>query len=509
MMRPAVITVAMLSCVGLAPASAAPATPEEAQRLTALFERYVGSGSDPLGAVVTVTPHGESYTARFDLDRLVGRITRAFGETASGLTAGPLVIEMAPQPDARWHVTMDGFPPIGFAQGQHAFSVLLNSYAFDGVFDPALHAFASSTVRTTGATTRADTPRGPLVTRLTDSGLSTSHAQAAGEGLIDTTGDATLKDLAYSLADSAGADSSGKQAPAWLSARIAGITVRSSMTRQPIVALEDLWQFVVAHPSRVALAGEQAAFKAHLRAIVPLSATSTTDLAFAGIAVQSRLGTFAADALTVHVDDSSPQAAGGLFTRLTWAGFVPPADLVPTWAAGLVPTSADLGEGTGPFDSRAGLLKLIDALDLSADKPLTDAQQADIAAAFRSADQRVVIAPSSITTPTVSVRLQGTVHVTSAAPTGDVTVRATGLDKAIDTVRAAAHGDPNAGQAVLALMAAKATAKAEGPDSYVWQIAGDAAGFTVNGMPLGAMPGLMPGSGTGGAPGGKQPTTGP
>ncbi|WP_395663905.1 hypothetical protein, partial [Aestuariivirga sp.] len=77
------------------PALAA-ATPEEAQRLSTLFQSYLGS--EP--GVVTVTPTGNSYAARFDLAPLITRLA------APGLSASLTPIEwtITPQGSGKWQV---------------------------------------------------------------------------------------------------------------------------------------------------------------------------------------------------------------------------------------------------------------------------------------------------------------------------------------------------------------------------------------------------------------------
>ena len=119
-----------------APALAA-ATPEEAQRLTALFQSYLGA--DP--GVVTVTPAGASYAARFDLAPLIAKLAGA----------GPLGERNAHRMDhhaARcWQ--MAGRPgPAALhgrrSRGQFDIKAQVGAITGTGIFDEALGTFAST-----------------------------------------------------------------------------------------------------------------------------------------------------------------------------------------------------------------------------------------------------------------------------------------------------------------------------------------------------------------------------
>ena len=90
------------AAIPLVSAAAAPATPEEAARLTALFERYVSHPAAGQPSGVTVAPEGESYVATVDLKRAaagLGLDAGASVDAAVGAPASPLTL---------WHHLVGG-----------------------------------------------------------------------------------------------------------------------------------------------------------------------------------------------------------------------------------------------------------------------------------------------------------------------------------------------------------------------------------------------------------------
>ena len=113
------------------------ATPEEAQRLTALFQSYLG----PEPGVVSVTPAGESYAAKFDFQPLFAKL-KAQG-VAISLT--PIEMTLTPQGGGKWKVDQD--QPLSLtakAEGSIDMKAAIGSLKGTGIFDEALGTFASS-----------------------------------------------------------------------------------------------------------------------------------------------------------------------------------------------------------------------------------------------------------------------------------------------------------------------------------------------------------------------------
>lgn len=474
------IAALLVAVSGIAAAAAAPASPDEAKRLTDVFERYVGHGN-----VVKVTPHGEAYTATLDITRMLGFLSAA----GLDVVAGDLTAELAPQDGGRWHVTIDGFPPIGVSEGGKASSFVLEGYRFDGTFDPALQAFASSSWSSRGSTTHMVGRQAPGDVTVTAIGEGTGTTTDTGGGTVDSTSIGHYKDLDYTIKAPASAVQGAAPMPA-LHLQATTVATSAVLDRERVAAIGDLWQFLVEHPSKAALIAAQPELKTKLKAIVPLADAMAGSAALSKVTVSTDLGSFALDDFSQAVRIGGVDNAGREAFTLRFAGLSLPEGLVPPWATPLIPTSLDLTQSVGPIDLLPALRTLIDAMDLGAAEPLSHAQQAAFAEALSAQDMTLSIKPSSLATPTLALKLEGEMRLVKPMPTGTATITATGLDKAIASVQSASHGDPAAMQAVTMLVAAKGIAKAEGVDSYAWLIVAEPGGaVTVNDVPLS---GLVP-----------------
>lgn len=487
MRYPQSIGALLVALSGIATAAAAPASPDEALRLTALFESYVGHAGEGRPSPVKVVPHGEAYTATLDVTRMLGFLSAA----GIDAVAGDLVAELVPQDGGRWHVTIDGFPPIGVAHEGRASSFALDGYRFDGLFDPAIQTFASSAWSSKGSTTHMVGKQAPADITVTAAGEGTGTAADVGGGAVDSTSIGHYKDVDYAI-KAPPADAEGVPAVPVPSFRLQATTLATStvLEHERITAIGELWRFLVGHPSKAALVAAQPDLKSKLKAVLPLADALTGSVVLSKMTVGTALGSFALDDLSEAFRAGGADNAGREAFTLRFAGLSLPEGLVPPWATALVPTSLELSQSVGPVDVTPALLTLIDAMDLGAAKPLSDAQQAAFANAFSGQDMTVSIKPSSLATPTLALELEGEVRLAKPMPTGTMTIRATGLDKTIEAVQTAALGDPVAMQAVTMLVAAKGLGKAEGADSYAWHIvAGPGGELTVNGVLLS---GLVP-----------------
>jgi hypothetical protein len=464
-----------------AQALAAPATPDEAQRLTTLFERYVGHPGG--GGAVTVTPDGESYRTVLDLGRMLGFLQ----QDGLAISASALTARLTPQTDGRWRVAVEGLPALGFTKDGQAGSFVVNGYKLEGLFDPALQAFASASTQASGSTAQTSGPKGTSTVHLTDTSLGSYGATDGGAGTIDVKASQTIKDFDYEVEVTPAADASSAPTVQPVKFSIRGATLASSVAlgNARNTALADLWAFMVAHASRDELVAHQVDLKTRLKAVLPLASSIIGDVSLSKLVVNTELGDFGAAEFSEHYELEGPNEKNGIVSTLKLSGLSLPAGLVPSWAAPLTPTGFEVSQIVGPVDVTPSLLMAIDGADLAADNPLTDAQLAAIKASLAQNNSRMRIAPSSISTALMTMRFQSDLKLAKPLPTGTANVAVTGLDKTIDAIRAASPDDPNAEQAIAMLAAVKVLAKAEGADSYSWRIEAKPGGnVTVNGMPL-------------------------
>lgn len=119
-------------------AALAAATPEEAARLTTLFQSYLGA--EP--GVVKVEPDGDDYTVTLDIAPLAAKAA------ASGLTISmtPTELTLTPAGDGKWNVSQEGPMSFGLkATDKMSADVKIEDYNWEGVFDEKLGTFSEAT----------------------------------------------------------------------------------------------------------------------------------------------------------------------------------------------------------------------------------------------------------------------------------------------------------------------------------------------------------------------------
>ncbi len=467
------------------PGAAATATPEQAQALTATFQRYLGTPPAGQAAAVTVTPAGEAYRVEVDLARLLAPFA------STGLTfakSGNYVASLTPQPDGTWRVVSDGFPAVAVTQGARTTTFSYDNNKFDGVYDPAIPGFKASLNSYDGVTTGSVSPQLSNNTRWTGQSRTTQTGTPDGKGAANVEQHQTVTGLDYAI--NAQDPGEGAAAPGVvLSGSAASLFSDTALTHLPLRALLDLWAFLVAHPSKEQMAADQDTLKDRLRAVLAADTTVSVQTGARQLAANTPQGAVSVGEFSQRIDirdrddGGDDLSLGGKASNLA----VPLAG-VPFWAKGLVPTAYDFGLTVGPVYPGAAMRAVVDALDLSADKPLPDEAKGGVLQSFAKLDQlAVTLAPTTITTELASLKAEGTVRMGSTgAPIGTATVSATGLDKTINALQAAGQTSPDAQQAFQVLMLAKQIAKPEPGGAYSWRVEA-AAGqpVTVNGQALG------------------------
>ncbi len=480
---------AVLSLALGCPAAAAPATPEEAQRLTDLFQRYVGKPAAGQPSAVTVTPAGESYRADLDLTRLAAPL-RTFGFNIAATTT--LAATLTPQADGAWRVQADGFPALAFTKDDQTTTLKYEGYKVDGVFDPKLEAVRSATSTLSGLTAGSVAPQASSQQHYTAQVTSRQTGHDAGDGSVDTEMHQTAADLTYAMSTQAGSAKDANGTVTFLlNAKAASASTDTALSHISMTSLMDLWAFLVAHPSKPALIADQAGLKALLLATLKADPHGSSAAEVQQLAVTTPVGPVAVDHINERFEFGD-KASGRASFGLHYAGLRVPADQLPPWAVGLVPTALDLDLAVGPFHVNDGLSKAVTDLDLSADKPLPDAQAADVMLAMGGPGAlTVTLAPTTITSAMMTVRAQASLRMGPGnQPIGRATVTASGLDEALSKLNGSSQDDPTAAQVAAVLTLAKQVGKAAGPGLYSWTLDAEAGKpVTVNGTPL---PGAAP-----------------
>ena len=468
-------------------AAAAPATPEEAARLKAVFERYVSQPAPGETSGVAVEPKGDAYALTLDLKRA------AAGLSSFGVTIDPYVtaVTLTPLPDGTWKVQSNDSPPLVVHVGQQTISFAAAASAFDGVFDPKLHALASYRQEQTGYTFSQTAPTATQNRRidkvvLNGTGVAAENGTTTIQGHYAATG--TAADVVFKPGPAAPVSGNPAVPPPARPGTVLSYTtpdsaIDFSFDRLRTGSLLDLWAFVVAHPNHDSIVASQGDLKAMLQAGLPFLETLKESASLSTLAVTTPIGVVTAKAIGGSIDASGLSGTGTVSTAISIADLaIPPAQL-PPWSAGLVPKAVDLHVALDGFHATEAAQEAVKDLDLSKDVVITPEQREAVNHLFWPGTGTMTLAPSRLTTAALDLRMEGRASL-GATPTGSVTITGTGLDKEIAALQAQAATDPGAGQVLGPLVLAKNLAKPNPDGSLTWVIAFGTGPVTINGATL-------------------------
>ena len=460
-------------------AVAAPATPEEAGRLTALLQTYAGKSEVGAPASVTVTPEGESYRASFDLARMAAAL-KPFGFDV--VATEPYVTMLTPLPDGTWRVTRGPFPQFGFTTKKGlTYSVQLSSASSEAIFDPKLRTFTHGETVIDGNKTSVTMGDKTQHTEMTERGKQTFGARGASPDDVDTTIHQTDADVKYTARSEPAPDSP----VANITSTVDAVQTDLSIEHQRNGSLLDLWAFLVAHPSRDLIVADQAELKRRVLAMIPYASAMKLQTALKDFSVATDKGGAKASSFAEGIAYDPSKTDTGLAITLSMKSLaVSVQGGLPDWIVALIPSNLDLSVATSPLDVSQALRILVEGADLAKDDPVpSDVVAKAIAALAPNGGPTYALKPSTLANSTMSIAAFGAF---ASDGKGKATVEAKGFDEEIAIISKGAVEDPMAAQAVQILSLAKALAVTKPDGRLSWDIEtdGGAGGLTVNGKPL-------------------------
>ena len=485
MLRPLLLGFAA-AALPILSAAAAPATPEEAARLSALFERYVGAAAPGEPPRETVTPMGDAYAVTVDLKRSLA------GLDALGFGFDPYTVSMTltPRPDGTWRVQSDDATPLVIRAGDQTITLAARTSAFDGTFDPKLESFSAFRQDQTGYSDMRETPT-VVQSRHTDAVALSGAGTAAGNGLVSTTshsvGTGAGGEVVFKPASQPSSGNPAVPPPSQAGTRIsyaapAGRT-DTAVDRLDADKVLDLWAFLAAHPSRDSVTAAQDELKGLLRAGLPYLGAFKQGGAIDFPSLSTPIGVITARSAGFTFDASGLGGVGTAGLMLTVADLLVPPGQLPPWSGGLVPTALDLHVGLAGFHATEAAKAAVDVVDLHHDVIITPEQKEQVGRVFLPDGGTLTLQPSRIATKMLDLSMEGHAAL-GAQPGGEVVVTAKGLDREIAALQAQAATDPGAGQVLGPLVLAKNLAKPNPDGSLGWVIAFGHGPVTVNGAPL-------------------------
>ena len=472
------ITIGLL--LGASSPALAAATPEEAKRLTTLFQSYLGQKP----GVVSVIPQEDGYAAKLDLTPLIAKMK----DPTVSLSLSPLEWTLTDQGGGKWKVDQNQSLTFSFGvKGQGETKGSIASVTSTGIFDEALGGLATSSAELKTITLDQTVTNGAATTHISYA-IDSISMQSSMQGTPDSA-DATstygLKGLKETISVPAAADGSSP-AMALIFASPSGrqdATVKDLRLK----AVGDLVTWLMAHQDKDAIVTEQAALKDKLRAALPLfsslSASSTLD----DVTAISPFGQFAVKQLGFGTEMNGIVADGKLRETFSFSGLQVPQALLPPWAAGLVPDKFNLDVSVSDFDLAAPAAMILDKLDLSKPEPLPkDLDGLLMLALMPKGSVTITLGPSELLAKLYDLTAEGSMTAGSVAmPAGMALLTLKGMDETMAALQAA---PPDIQQMSPMLLLAKGLGKAEADGSLSWKIETTAAGaITVNGADVSKM----------------------
>jgi hypothetical protein len=465
----------------------AAATAEEASRILASLQSYVGA--EP--GVVAVVPEGDDYIITFDAAPLIKKYQQD-GFTAS---MAPTVLKATPAGNGTWAVSSTS--PFKFnVTGKDSLSADMSAATseWNGTFDEALGGFTASNYTFSGITlveTIAD-PTNATNLKLDyaiDTLIGTSSAVKSGDGVSDNTSSFSMSGVTSATV------SNGPTGAFNYTTKTDKVDYTSTVKGFRMRAIMDLVAWFVAHPSKEAITADQAQLKEKVAAALPLWDNLDGGYAANNLVVGTGLGNFYMTKAGFSANANGAVKDGKLREGFSFEGLTIPAGLTPPWSAELIPTGMSFDFSLGGFDLETPAKKFLAEVDFAKDPPLPAGSEAQFLPIFLPNNAlSITLNPGAITAPAYTLSYEGTIDASLAGlPKGQMTFRMKGMEDVLAKVQAAAATDPMAQQAMGGLVAAKGFGKTEADGTIVWVIDMTAdSKVLINGIDMSAMLGMAP-----------------
>jgi hypothetical protein len=465
------------------PAFAADVSSAGADSLRQVFERYVGKPSDGKPGYASVTVDGSAYKVSFDLQHALDLIPNALA-TAE---VSPVVLSITPLDDGTWKVSMTNPLKFAYAGAVQSGSSSTEGLVLDGIFDPAIASFRTSTARIATLKSTSAAPNATATVEAHD--LQQTQTGAPGpNGTTDVTVSQTVGPLTEVMhMDMPSQTPPQSTQPVTFDLRAGGQKNAISLSAVRAQQLLDLWAFVVAHPTPKD--GPMTApdeFKTTLQAALPVMDALKMDAHLNDLTVQTPYGKGTTGPYDLHLDLSTQSPSSSITFGLKMDRLAVDSVFVPEFARSLIPTKIEMNVGAKDFDFNSGMKTTIDGYDFGHPDPTYMTRNKDqIVAAWLPAGKMVVqIPPSAISAPAYTLGWQGSVEVTPGHAKTHIDVRVAGFDAVLKSLSQVKQ--TGAAQIVIGLYAAQALAKKDPDGTLTWAIdAEDGNSLLVNGSPVG------------------------
>jgi len=439
-----------------------------ADKLKQAIEHYIGAKLFESG-VITLSVKDGAYELRIDPKSGLSRLPGAFAAEVS-----PFAYRLKPMDDGRYSVTFDQDLNFSYGfdgpQGRMSAIAAVTDCKSNGIYDPAMLAFATMTMRCGNYHVTQTGPDADAEITIKDFGIElTSKAAAAGR--VDMHVVETVGSL---IEDIKGKDAKVPMKMLVTADGLSGIVDYHSFVSRPLL---DLMAMVVADDTP-----DRAKVKTALIGLLPLWDDARVDAKIENLAVDTQVGTFRIKNFTETVALSGLTNKASGTVGFGYDGIEMPG-IVPGWAQKLVPTNGRIEFGVKDVDAD-GLTRLaIAKFDPASKPPIPPEAKDEFMKVLLAGAPHFLVNPSTLANGGIDVKFEGDM---SLLPTqaGKFTISSAGFE---ELRLAIANSDmPDKEKAALAITFVKGLAKSGADGRLIWEIEFDTAGpkLTVNGQPM-------------------------
>jgi hypothetical protein len=482
--------VALLTSSAHVAAADAAATPAGVEKIKDFVGVYAGKSTANSPEFV-VTPEASDYLVTIDL----GSMSKTLNGAGVSYEPAILKFKVFEQSDGAWRIEQTDLPPIvaHTRRADREVDTRLLASGVDSVvtIDPAISWLRGSQGKIDKATV---VQKGQGIDQTIEIGglTATSTGKATSDGVVSLDGHETLGPVSIDMTvDPSAADpkAGSDKGPVNIKMKAEKGDIGAKLDGLKIKPALDLWAFLVAHPGRSQLAGDESTLKTLAASVLTSQVTIFEEGSTPRLSVFTTPGEFVMDGLKASVSLASAGPASRFEEHIAVAALTLPPNLAPPMYHDLVPTSFDVGFKVSGFDVAAAGTEALADLHLSGDgPPISKDDKAKVGAKLIGSGPVVIdIAPSHVLAPGLDISFEGKVTYAKGKPTGAITLHAKNFDNTVSALKA--MGPDAEKQMVPVVAMAKGLAKND-PDgvlTWVGEVGADGI-MKVNGLPLGKAP---------------------
>lgn len=500
------VLASLIFCLAATPSAlSAPATVDEAKRLTTLFQTYMIGLPD----VISVKLAGDSYDLTIDFDAALENLPYFKATKNAEIKITPIRLKLTDQGGGKWLIEQSGALSVEFKSGiEFEIAAKVEKIDYSGIFDENLGLMQSSIGTVNNISLVESMSQAGQKTNVIYSLASVNYQsqnERAADGTIKGSGKSKYAGFKQSMKLPVEATST---VPLDITINVASGSQDTYYTgiRAKEIANLIRWLFANISADSEELDKKQLeALQPLLRDALPVFSNIKTDAKYNDITVTSTYGEFGVTALTALFEMNGFVKDGLFREAFTFSGLKLPAGIIPAWGQDLITDRLVLDIQASGFDAFAPAQLLIDKMSTQLDIDQNDAFDAALLkAAMPNGTVNVTVNDYSMTGKTYDIKLDGNLIVgKDLTPVGKGTLKAKSLIELIEAVNAL-PADMNMSVASMALTALNSMAKKQDDGSLLWDLDGMTVGkFLINGVDYAVLANL--GGGT--APAGETQET--